>query len=81
MNMQLRNSMFVMDRTGHTTVTWDPAKPIEVEVAKSSFDKLIKEGYNAFRVDEANVGNKGERLTTFDPKAGKIMMVPHLVGG
>ena len=81
MNMQLRNSMLVMDRTGHTTVTWNPAIPVEVEVAKASFDKLIKEGYNAFRVDEANVGSKGERLTTFDPKVGKIMMVPHLVGG
>lgn len=79
MNMQLRNTMLVMDVTGHTTVTWDVNKPIEVEVAKSSFDKLLKEGYNAFRVEGAD--QKGERLTSFDPKAGKIMMVPHLVGG
>lgn len=72
-------SMLIMDRTGHTTVTWDPTKPVEVEVAKATFDRLVKEGYNAFKVEGAD--NQGERMRTFDPKAGKIMMVPHLVGG
>jgi hypothetical protein len=71
--------MQIMDRTGHTTVTWDPSKPVEVRTARASFESLIAEGYNAFRVNEDN--ERGERIREFDPKAAKIMMVPQLVGG
>jgi len=73
------NTMQIMDRTGHSSITWDPAKPVEVEVAMASFDKLVREGYNAFRVEGDD--NQGSRMREFDPKAGKIMMVPQLVGG
>ncbi len=71
--------MKIMDRTGHTEISWDPTKPVEVSVAEAAFDKLIKERYSAFEVDED--GDRGERITKFNPKAGKIMMVPQLVGG
>lgn len=71
--------MLVMDRTGHSSITWDPNTPIEVETARASFDTLIEEGYRAFRIEGDD--NQGERMTTFDPRAGKIMMVAHLVGG
>jgi hypothetical protein len=74
------SDMHVLDRTGHSTVTWDPEKPIEVEVAKSMFKRLIEQGYNAFRVGEG-IAIQGERIKEFDPQAGKIMMVPQLVGG
>lgn len=72
-------TMQILDRTGHTQVTWDPTKMIEVDIARTAFDKAIKEGYNAFRVEGED--QRGERISTFDPKAGKIMLVPHLVGG
>lgn len=72
-------NMQIMDQTGHTSVTWDPEIRAEVRVARESFDSLIKEGYSAFRVDEDD--ERGERITTFDPEAGKIMMVPQLKGG
>jgi hypothetical protein len=72
-------NMHVMDRTGHTTVVWDPTKPAEVEAAEEHFDSLIERGYNAFRVEGAD--QKGERIRQFDPKAGKIMMFEQLVGG
>jgi hypothetical protein len=72
-------TMSVMDRTGHSEVTWDPSKPIEVRTARQAFDSLVREGYNAFSIDED--GERGERIREFDPKAGKIMMVPQLVGG
>jgi hypothetical protein len=71
--------MQIMDQTGHSEVTWDPTKPVEVQVAKESFDSLTKKGYSAFRVNED--GGRSERMREFDPKAGKIMMVPQLVGG
>jgi hypothetical protein len=73
------SDMHVMDQTGHSTITWDPGVNVEVETARDAFKKLIKGGYRAFRVEGAD--NRGEPITTFDPMAGKIMMVPHLVGG
>lgn len=72
-------TMQIMDITGHTTITWDSSKPVEVDVAKQTFEKLTREGYNAFRVEGEN--NQGSRMREFDPKAGKVMMVPQLVGG
>ena len=73
------NRMQIMDVTGHTEITWDPTRPVEVSVAKSAFEKLMAERYSAFSVGED--GGRGTRINTFDPKAGKIMMVPQLVGG
>lgn len=73
------SDMHVMDQTGHTTVTWDPDIEVEVSAARDQFNTLVGKGYNAFRVEGRD--NRGERITKFDPKAGKIMMVPQLVGG
>jgi hypothetical protein len=73
------SDMHVMDRSGHTTITWDPDATVEVTTAREAFDRLIQQGYNAFRVEGAD--NRGERIRSFEPKAGKIMMVPQLVGG
>ncbi len=83
MNMHVMN---VMDRNGHTTVTWDPRDRASVNDAKREFERLIREGYSAFRMNVVSengvvVEEKGERIDTFDPQAGKVMMVPHLRGG
>lgn len=77
--VQITGVMQIMDQTGHTTTTWDVNRPDEVEAAREQFNSLTRKGYQAFRVEGAN--NQGERLREFDPKAGKIMMVPQLVGG
>lgn len=77
--LKTHGTMQIMDRTGHTSITWDADKPIEVSVAQATFDKLTREGYQAFEVESGD--RQGRRMTTFDPKAEKIMMVPHLVGG
>lgn len=71
--------MLVMDRTGHSITTWNINTPVEVDAARAQFDSLVKAGYRAFRVEGND--NQGARMETFDPNAGKIMMVPHLVGG
>lgn len=73
------SEMFVMDQTGHSITTWDPAVEAEVSAARDQFNTLTGKGYNAFRVE--GLDNRGERLTKFDPSAGKIMMVPQLKGG
>ncbi len=71
--------MQIMDTSGHSEITWDPEKAIEVRIAREAFDKLRAEGYSAFEVGED--GEKGTRMTAFNPEAGKVMMIPQLVGG
>ena len=83
MNMHVMN---VMDVTGHTTVTWNPEDADSVRDARSEFRRLVREGYSAFRMNVVSengvvVEEKGERISEFDPEAGKVMMVPHLRGG
>jgi hypothetical protein len=79
-------TMSIMDRTGHSTVTWKPDDPSSVKDAEKKFNEMIDQGYTAFAMDLVStngvtVEQKGKRITTFDPTAGKIMMVPQLVGG
>ena len=62
--------MYIMDRTGHSTITWDPNIGIEVNTARDAFNKLIREGYQAFRVEGSD--NRGARITEFDAKVGKL---------
>lgn len=82
----MHGTMHVMDTTGHTTVTWDPDVATSVTDARREFRDLIRRGYSAFRMNVVSengvvVEEKGERITEFDPAAGKVMMVPHLRGG
>lgn len=88
MNIQTPTAhvMEIMDRNGHTTVTWDPRDPASVRDARTKFNEMIHEGYTAFAMNVVSengvvVEEKGDRVTTFDPQAGKIMMVPQLRGG
>lgn len=82
MNVHVMN---VMDSSGHTTVTWDPTDTDSIRDAQREFDGLRARGYSAFRMtavgDAAVVEEKGERIDTFDPLAGKLLLVPQRVGG
>lgn len=82
MNMHVMN---VLDATGHTTVTWDPTDADSVRDAEREFQGLRGRGYSAFRMvtvgDSAVVEEPGERIDTFDPQAGKIVMIPQRAGG
>lgn len=72
----------VMGRSGDTKTIWDPNNPDEVEVARMQFEKLVGDKrYSAFRVDSADPNKKGERLTTFDPAAGRTIFIPQMAGG
>lgn len=73
------HEMQVMDPTGHTTVKWDPKKSDDVEVARTTFDAMKAKGYNAFHVRMR--GSPGERMTSFDPTAKSMILIPQLVGG
>lgn len=82
MNIHVMN---VIDATGHTTVTWDPDNAESVRDARREFDGLTGRDYSAFRMtavgEAAVVEEKGERITEFDPAAGKLLMIPQRAGG
>jgi hypothetical protein len=71
--------MAVMDHTGDTKTIWDTDDPVQVEVARDTFNKLKKKGYIAYKVKKD--GEKGEMMREFDPEAGKVIMSPAMAGG
>lgn len=68
-----------LGREGDIKQIWDKNKEDEVAAAKDLFDKMVKKGYLAFHVDKN--GDKSKKMTTFDPNAEKIILVPPVVGG
>lgn len=73
-------AFFVLDHTGDTKTIWDPTRPEEVEIAQDQFDRLVNDKkYSAFRVGEG--GERSGRMTSFDPKAGKVIFTPPMVKG
>jgi len=69
----------IMDHSGDVKKIWDPAKTIEVDDARRSFDDLTKKGYRAYRTNEK--GDQGEQMKTFDASAGRVVFVPQMQGG
>lgn len=75
----MSGELAILDQTGDTKIIWNKDNEDEVDVAKSSFDKLIGKGYAAFSVKKN--GDQGEQIKKFDAKAERIIMVPAMVGG
>lgn len=73
------NQINIMDKTGHTRLRWNPKVPDEVKMARETFDAMYAKGHAIFRVDKD--GEAGERMDKFDPKAKRMIMIPHLIGG
>jgi len=74
------NEMSVLDRTGDTKHIWDPNNEKEVKAMKRLFKDLTSQGYIAFKVDGKD-GTKGEKMHKFDPEAGRMILIPMMVGG
>lgn len=72
-------TLSTLDRTGDTTITWDSDNATEVQVARETFDRMRGKGFMAFKVEGRD--RRGQQITTFDPKAERIMLVPQMVGG
>lgn len=72
--------MRIIGGKGDTKVIWNPENKDEVKAAEKQFKDLVKKRkFAAFHVRED--GGQGERITEFDPQAGKIIMVPPMAGG
>jgi len=74
-----RNTLAVMDKTGDTKTTWDPAVPSEIAAARAAWDKAKANGYMGYKVGQD--GEPTEVIHSFDPKAGMVIMRPALQGG
>lgn len=71
--------MSALSKGGDTKVIWDPENEDEVEAAEAQFDALIEKNFLAYEVKKD--GSAGKKLSRFKPRAGKIIMVPAIVGG
>lgn len=74
--------LHIPDHTGDTRVMWDPRVPDEVATARAAFNAAKSKGMTGFAVNP-DTGEKiaGEKISNFDPEAGKIIMVKPLAGG
>ncbi len=72
--------MAIMGREGDTKVMWDRAKSVEVDVAKATFEKLRKDNYSAYLVNDKG-DQKGPPVTAFDPAAERYIFVPPMQAG
>ena len=71
--------MQVLDEKGDTKHIWDPENEDEVNAAEDLFDQLVEKGYKAFQVDKK--GEKSKPMRKFDQDAGKVILVPPMMGG
>lgn len=72
--------MSMMTGYGDLKKVWNAANADEVEDARRSFNHLVKDKkYLAFKVGDD--GKKAEQIRSFDPEAGKMIMVPPVAGG
>ena len=69
----------IISDEGDTKVIWNPENADEVEAAEAQFDMLIDRGFTAYKVKKS--GEQGKKIKKFDEDAGKIIMVPKIVGG
>lgn len=76
----MTREMAIIDGTGDTKLIWDSDKQDEVANARRTFNELKAKKYVAFQVT-GREGEKGERMTEFDPEAERMIMVPPMVGG
>jgi hypothetical protein len=65
---------------GDTKLMWDSENEDEVETARSTFEKLTKKGYAAFKA-EGKDGHAGAQIKKFDPEAERIILIPQMQGG
>jgi len=72
--------MRTLDPSGHSEHHWDADVPAEVEAARAHFNLMTgTKGYHAFRINAG--GERASRMTSFDPEAEAMILMPQLSGG
>lgn len=62
----------VLNSHGDETIEWDPDDKDSVKAAYKSYEKLKKDGFEFFTVEET----KGRKISRFDKKLGKVIAAP-----
>lgn len=75
-----KGSMDILGPNGHTEVTWHQGNDEEVAAARATFEAMTSRGYQAFRPGPQK-GERGGRITTFDPSVERMLLFPALQGG
>ncbi len=68
----------IMDSTGHTTHSFDPANAVDIDAARERFDSYKDAG---FTVAERTGEGSSRLLRTFDPNVEETLFIPRVVGG
>ena len=72
--------MAIMGKVGDSKYMWDPNSTVECELAEKTFKEYRKKGYLAFKVTGKD-GDRGEQMTEWNPREGRIIFVPPMAGG
>ncbi len=74
----MTHTLRILDHTGDTEITWDPADATTVSEARRWFDKVTK---GTGRVAYKAAPEGSEVIKAFDPAATEIVVAARLVGG
>jgi hypothetical protein len=66
-------------RAGDIPLDWNPADPASVGLAREAYGKAIALGFKAYRMDAR--GKQGSPMSSFDPAAENLLLIPPIVGG
>jgi len=67
----------ILDRTGDTRVTYDPADADAVRDVEARFTRLMNDSFVAFDIST----QPGRIITSFDSSATEIIVSPRFAGG
>lgn len=74
-------TMRILDRSGDTLLTWDPADSAAVREAEELFVRLAAEHKLAFARPAGAGADETEQVRHFDPEAEEIIWVRPITGG
>lgn len=77
------HTLYILDKTGHTTLEYAPDDVEAVEATRAKFDEIIAKGYLAYTWTPGPNGEEGDAtaIRKFDPSMPAIRMSPQIVGG
>lgn len=76
---EVRHTLRILDKSGDTRLSWNPANPAEVAEVREKFDEITKGlGFLAYTVPTD--GSQGEVIREFDPEHSTVL-TPQMQGG
>ena len=66
-----------MGKQGDIPTKWELDDQGSVQVATERFNEALRNHMLAFNMDEG----EGQRISTFDPSAKEIVLIPQIAGG